>query len=179
MGGDGERTGDYERYIPIGGDTRQPNVVDRVSNRFYAILDGPTTWFRKTIVEPNQQQYNWYHRQFRRVPTIDECFTDDQVCFYEANSQFKRDRLVDSEIVSILRMRMDDCVREEYPDHATNCFKLKDDYEKAAENWFTKYGDLGAFFDVKMAYMKQKHRLLWERRHGPVGCGMKSSDMGA
>lgn len=33
-------------------------------------------------------------------------------------------------------------------------------------------GDLGAFANAKSAYMKQKHRLIWERRHGPVGSGM-------
>lgn len=37
-------------------------------------------------------------------------------------------------------------------------------------------GDLGAIHNVKYAFMKQKHRLLWERRHGKVGCGMKSKD---
>lgn len=34
-------------------------------------------------------------------------------------------------------------------------------------------GDLGAYHNVKSAYMKQKHRLIWERRHGPVGSGKK------
>lgn len=24
--------------------------------------------------------------------------------------------------------------------------------------------------------MKQKHRLVWERRHGPVGSGMKTEE---
>jgi len=136
-------------------------------------FDRPVTWFRESIVEPNRKDYNWYHRSFRRVPTIDECYTDDYVCIYEANDQFIRDRNVDNEILCILRQRMDDCVREEYPDYAPRCLILRDQYELAAANWFTKYGDLGADFHVKKAYMKQKHRLLWERRHGPVGCGMK------
>ena len=30
-------------------------------------------------------------------------------------------------------------------------------------------GDMGAVPNVKEAYMKQKHRMIWERRHGPVG----------
>jgi len=34
-------------------------------------------------------------------------------------------------------------------------------------------GDLGGYANAKTAYMKQKHRLIWERRHGPVGSGMK------
>lgn len=51
--------------------------------------------------------------------------------------QYKRDREVDSEILSILRYRMDDCVREEYPDFE-KCFPLKYAYEEAAAAWFTK-----------------------------------------
>lgn len=30
--------------------------------------------------------------------------------------------------------------------------------------------------DVVHAFMKQKHRMIWERRHGPVGSGMKIKD---
>lgn len=29
-------------------------------------------------------------------------------------------------------------------------------------------GDLGAYADARKAYMKQKHRMIWERRHGPL-----------
>lgn len=89
-------------------------------------------------MEPNRKEYNWYHRQFRRVPTIDECYIDDRICWYEANEQFKRDRIVDSQIVNILRTRVDDCFREEYPDHFPKCKKLQDDYETAAANWFSR-----------------------------------------
>ena len=38
---------------------------------------------------------------------------------------------------------------------------------------FYSDGDLGAKANVLEAYMKQKHRMLWERRHGEVGTGMK------
>jgi NADH dehydrogenase (ubiquinone) 1 beta subcomplex subunit 10 len=40
-------------------------------------------------------------------------------------------------------------------------------------NKFLSDGDLGPTNDVLQAYMKQKHRHIWERRHGPVGSGMK------
>jgi NADH dehydrogenase (ubiquinone) 1 beta subcomplex subunit 10 len=40
--------------------------------------------------------------------------------------------------------------------------------------FFKKDGDLGGYANAKHCYMKQKHRLIWERRHGPVGSGMKS-----
>lgn len=37
-------------------------------------------------------------------------------------------------------------------------------------------GDLGAIGDGRSAYMKQKHRMIWERRHGKIGSGMKPQD---
>ena len=40
-------------------------------------------------------------------------------------------------------------------------------------NKFLSDGDLGPTNSVLQAYMKQKHRHIWERRHGPVGSGMK------
>lgn len=129
--------------------------------------------FSDTIVTPNQKNYPWYHRQFRRVPTIDECYENDSVCYFEANQQFKRDKLVDCNVIKILRRRFEDCVLYEGPDCTTKCRPLREQYLEASANWFTKYGDLGAFGTVVTAYMKQKHRLVWERRHGPVGSGIK------
>ena len=35
-------------------------------------------------------------------------------------------------------------------------------------------GDLGPTARARDVYMKQKHRMIWERRHGKVGSGMKS-----
>lgn len=89
-------------------------------------------------MEPNQQKYPWYHQQFRRVPTIDQCYTDDPICKFEANQQFRRDKRVDSEILSILRQRFEDCVLYESPDHATKCRDVLNTYQKASENWFIK-----------------------------------------
>jgi NADH dehydrogenase (ubiquinone) 1 beta subcomplex subunit 10 len=101
--------------------------------------------------------------------------------------------MVDNEIVNILRQRFEDCVHYEQPDHAVKCKDILEQYNKAAENWFIKCkltafglfllynsaplspdGDLGAYGDAKAAYFKQKHRMLWERRHGEVGTGMKA-----
>lgn len=89
------------------------------------------------IVEPNRENYPWYHQQFRRVPTIDHCYTDDYVCIFEADAQFRRDKLVDNEILSIVRSRFEDCVLYESPD-IEKCRPLKEAYELAAENWFIK-----------------------------------------
>ena len=37
-------------------------------------------------------------------------------------------------------------------------------------------GDLGGYANAKSCYMKEKHRLIWERRHGPVGSGMRTTE---
>ncbi|CAH1377140.1 hypothetical protein MTP99_018563 [Tenebrio molitor] len=149
------------------------NVMEKFFNSVANILVTPTVWVREKIVEPNQKSYPWYHQKFRRVPTIDECYTDDVVCYYEANEQYRRDRLVDSNILSILRNRFEDCTLYEAPDHLEKCKHIWKQYEEATTNWFIKYGDLGGYHNVKTAYMKQKHRMIWERRHGPVGSGKK------
>ncbi|XP_074027474.1 NADH dehydrogenase (ubiquinone) PDSW subunit [Leptinotarsa decemlineata] len=151
------------------------NIVERFFCAVGNVLDAPAVWVREKIVEPNQKSYPWYHQKFRRVPTIDECYTDDAVCIYEANCQYKRDKQVDSEILTILRERFEACSMYEAPDHLEKCTPLFRQYEEATTNWFIKYGDLGAYHNATSAYMKQKHRMIWERRHGPVGTGMKES----
>ena len=50
------------------------------------------SFIAEKLVVPNQKKYPWYHQQYRRVPTIDECYTDDIVCYTEADCQFKRDK---------------------------------------------------------------------------------------
>ncbi|XP_063618984.1 NADH dehydrogenase [ubiquinone] 1 beta subcomplex subunit 10 [Cydia splendana] len=153
------------------GDTKVPgedNAFKAFMSALYRTVDAPVTWFRESIVEPNQQKYPWYHQKYRRVPTIDECYTDDVVCDFEANAQFKRDRAVDSEILSILRQRYEDCMLYEAPDHLTVCKSLWDKYKDAEEAWFIKYGDLGGYADARKCYMKQKHRMIWEKRNGPL-----------
>lgn len=92
----------------------------------------------ETIVTPNQQQYPWYHEKFRRVPTVDQCITDDYVCIFEADAQWRRDKMVDSDILSILRARFEDCMMYEAPDHIAKCKPLRDIYDDAATNWFIK-----------------------------------------
>nr|CAG4646744.1 EOG090X0LTN [Macrothrix elegans] len=153
------------------------NSLTGFMNAVYRTLDRPVTWFRESVVVPNRPDYVYYHQKFRRVPTIDECYTDDLVCKFEAQQQFNRDKIVDSEIVSIVRQRLKECLLYEQPDQERKCRKLKEDFDKVSENFFIKYGDLGVHNDVKIAYMKQKHRLLWERRHGEVGTGMKNQDV--
>lgn len=147
----------------------------------FSVVDKPVTFFREKIVEPlrGSEQPVYYHRKFRRVPTIDQCDVNDAVCIYEANQQFKRDKFVDNEILNILRHRRIECITFYGPDSDERCKKVAEEYEEAAGNWFMKYGDIGVAGTVKDAYMKQKHRLIWERRHGPVGSQGKDIDQAA
>ncbi|XP_066981608.1 NADH dehydrogenase [ubiquinone] 1 beta subcomplex subunit 10 [Macrobrachium rosenbergii] len=161
----------------MGAEGPPENAFTKAVDTALGTLEAPAKWFRENIIDKNRPSYPWYHYQFRRVPTIDECYTDDVVCYIEANEQFKRDRMVDNEVLNILRKRMEDCTFYEAPNHREKCAPMLEAYEKAAENWFIKYGDLGAYGDVKDAYMKQKHRMVWERRHGPVGSGMKGDNV--
>lgn len=114
--------------------------------------------------ERNRQVY--YHREFKRVPTIDQCSVNDDVCIFEANEQFLRDKAVDKRIALLLADKYYDCVFKEGPyEQQKNCRKLEEMYDEALVNYFIKYGDMGAHTHVIDAYMKQKHRLIWERRN--------------
>ncbi|XP_029037567.1 NADH dehydrogenase (ubiquinone) PDSW subunit [Osmia lignaria lignaria] len=150
----------------------ESNVIARLLKTLTYVLDTPIDYFRETIVVPNQKKYPWYHQKFRRVPTIDECYELDIVCLQEANSQFQRDKMVEDEILSILRNRYEHCCWVHGEDSEKLCSDLYKTYDDAAKNWFIKYGDLGIKLDARSAFMKQKHRMIWERRHGPVGSGM-------
>lgn len=82
------------------------------------------------------------------MPTIDQCYTDDHVCIFEANQQFRRDKMVENEILSILRQRFEDCVLYESPDHMVKCKGILMAYEKGAENWFTKCKYINVFLKI-------------------------------
>jgi NADH dehydrogenase (ubiquinone) 1 beta subcomplex subunit 10 len=128
------------------------------------IFDGPATFFKEKVTTP--QNYPYYHRKYNRVPDIDQCSQDDFVCIHEANEQFYRDRKVDKNITKILGDRAKECYyREGQFDGATRCRQLDDEHERAVTNYYIKYGDLSAAAGAKEAYMKQKHRLIWQRRH--------------
>ncbi|KAJ6216917.1 hypothetical protein RDWZM_008074 [Blomia tropicalis] len=155
--------------LPLEDQVQSPVVkLMRVISKF---IDGPTTWFRESVVEKFRgPPYPYYHRKFNRVPTIDECYTDDMGCLYEANEQYKRDRKVDFEIIKILKQRYFRCsyferiVNDFEYDFDKICVKEKEDWKKAELNLFIKYGELGPYSTVVAAFMKQKHRLIWERR---------------
>ncbi|VDO96730.1 unnamed protein product [Soboliphyme baturini] len=132
-------------------------------------FDVPATWFREKIVEPLHDKYRkpFYHYRFRRAPSIDECSVNDKVCYHEAQWQFRLDKLVDAYILDILRFRLQNC-RDFNKSDFTKCVKCLDDFEEADLNYYIKYGEMGYQGDALMAYMKQKHRMVWERRHPEI-----------
>merc|ERR1712243_150108 len=93
--------------------------------------------------------------------------------------QYQRDLRVEQEIVFLLRQRMNDCFFYEkgvglahmqvdpkpvldLTEGSTHiCKNLKDTYERAAENYFIKYGELGNKTSASKCLMKQKHRIMW------------------
>ncbi|KAJ1363288.1 hypothetical protein KIN20_023123 [Parelaphostrongylus tenuis] len=173
-------------------------IFPRIKYYAHRALDAPATWFRETIVEPtnNRNRLPYYQRKLNRVPEIDECGVNDKACFFEANEQYRLDKMVDGFILQILRQRADRCLLY----HETNLspcakicfiflcfllflpssfhffsslatiidFQVIEDLEENELNFFIKYGELGSEADVRDAYMKQKHRLIWERRHPEI-----------
>jgi len=131
--------------------------------------------FIKTKILPKlrRPEYPYYHRRYRRVPTVDECNADDTICIWEANQQYKRDRDVDKFILDNLRNRRQECFMHWKPDHDFKCGKEIQDFMEAERNWQMKHGDMGINATALNAYYKQKHRMVYERRHGPVGYGRK------
>jgi len=138
--------------------------VNKFVSSVMNLWDGPVTWFRENVVLPNRKGVKYYHMRFNRVPTVDECYEDDLVCQTEAHEQWKRDRRVDTMIITILKKRYQDCLRYRGYDQAERCEPLKIEFEENQTNWFIKYGDLPFNKDSKECYFKQLHRMVWERR---------------
>uniref|UniRef100_A0A915DFJ4 NADH dehydrogenase [ubiquinone] 1 beta subcomplex subunit 10 n=1 Tax=Ditylenchus dipsaci TaxID=166011 RepID=A0A915DFJ4_9BILA len=161
---------------------REIDAENKKGTRFNYLLqryffDAPVTWFREKIVEPLHDKHKmpYYHRKLDRVPEIDQCGVTDEACIFEANEQFRLDKLVDWYILRILADRMSQCIKTVNPNNWINglqtmspCSQIIEDYELAELNHFIKYGEMGGEADVRTAYAKQKHRMIWERRNPEI-----------
>lgn len=147
---------------------KSPAVI--VSRFFADLFRKPAYWIRENIVEPNRgPKYYWYHKKFGKALPIDECYIDDRACMYEADLEYKRTRIVDKQVLELLRYRRDNCdvwyfsTRDvEYM--SDYCKELSDTFDREELNFFTKYGDLHGKATVLQAFNKQKHRMIMERR---------------
>ncbi|CAD7079185.1 unnamed protein product [Hermetia illucens] len=132
--------------------------LERFSRAVFSMVDGPVTWFRETT---RRTQPNEVSMVPPEIPPVFQLSTNAIQTMLCANSKPTSNSTAS-------------CTKPQIT--LQNAPPLKEIYEKAATNWFIKYGDLGGYGDAKTCYMKQKHRLIWERRHGPVGSGMKNAE---
>ncbi|GMT00358.1 hypothetical protein PENTCL1PPCAC_22532, partial [Pristionchus entomophagus] len=160
---------EWEAYWKIRDIDSRGTFYPRARYYVHKMFDAPASWFRETIVEPlhAKNKMPYYQRELTRVPEIDDCGVNDKACYFEANEQFRLDKMVDGFILQILRQRVDRCMLYNQPNF-NPCQKVIEDMEENELNFFIKYGELGAEADVRDAYMKQKHRMIWERRHPEV-----------
>ncbi|NXS23698.1 NDUBA dehydrogenase, partial [Mystacornis crossleyi] len=111
-----------------------------------------------------KNKFYYYHQKFRRVPDLSQCLDGDYLCYYEAEAQWRRDRMVDQEIVEIVRERMAACKQREGPNQFQNCAKEMELLAQVTKAYQDRYGDLGYHGNARTCLMKQKHRMMEERK---------------
>jgi len=161
---------EWDAYWKINDYESRGHPLLRMRYYVWRCIDLPVTMWRENIIEPLQDKYGhlpYYHRRFNRVPTVDECHVNDKVCYHEAQMQYRMDKLVDSKILDILKLRRKDCLNF-HNQNKTKCQHQMEDFEEAELNWYIKYGEMSRYGDVLTCYQKQKHRMIWERRNPEI-----------
>ncbi|XP_061205182.1 NADH dehydrogenase [ubiquinone] 1 beta subcomplex subunit 10 [Neopsephotus bourkii] len=142
-----------------------PDPAAFFQTAFSYVIDAPVTFVREWIERQQaKNKHYYYHQKFRRVPDLSECLEGDYLCFYEAEAQWRRDRMVDQEIVEIVRERLSACKQREGPNQFQNCAKEAELLAQVTKAYQDKYGDLGVHGNARTCLMKQKHRMMEERK---------------
>ncbi|XP_074914464.1 NADH dehydrogenase [ubiquinone] 1 beta subcomplex subunit 10 [Buteo buteo] len=153
------RTPESERITSV------PNPINFIQTVFNYVIDAPVTFVREWIERQQaKNKFYYYHQKFRRVPDLSECLEGDYLCFYEAEAQWRRDRMVDQEIVEIVRERLGACKQREGPNQFQNCAKEAEQLAQVTKAYQDRYGDLGVHGNARTCLMKQKHRMMEERK---------------
>ncbi|KYO30839.1 NADH dehydrogenase [ubiquinone] 1 beta subcomplex subunit 10 [Alligator mississippiensis] len=163
---------DWDREVYKQPPTRTPVVQQQPYNPiglfekcFYYGVDRPVTYFRDWMSRQHaKHKFYYYHRQYRRVPYISECFENDVLCIFEAEMQFVRDRKVDREIVRIIQDRFKVCQYREGEAYLQNCAKELQQFMDVAKAFELRYADLDMYRGARQCLMKQKHRMIEERK---------------
>lgn len=154
-------------------DEHEPNPINsRLSEPLqHSNLDKLSSLIREKLVLPFRRAERpvYYHRKFARVPTIDQCRLDDEMCKFEAKEQQNRDKRVDMFKIKILRKRLSECNWYWQDSKFEKCAKQRDDFYDGTVNYHLRYGELARTADVYENYMKQKHRMIWVRRRHEAG----------
>ncbi|XP_069838182.1 NADH dehydrogenase [ubiquinone] 1 beta subcomplex subunit 10 [Dendropsophus ebraccatus] len=147
-----------------------PDPVHVLTSLFSYAVDKPVTAFHDWMESQRaKRRIQYYHREFRRVPDLAHCLEEDYVCHYEANKQFKRDFLVDQEIVKIIRERVTACRVREGGSADQNCAPLLKQYTEICKAYKNRYEDLGYYGGARNCLMKQKERMMEERKAAAQG----------
>ncbi|KAM3662262.1 NADH dehydrogenase [ubiquinone] 1 beta subcomplex subunit 10 [Ammospiza maritima maritima] len=151
--------------------TSVPNPVDYFQSAFNYVLDSPVTLIRGWIERwQNRNKFYYYHQKFRRVPDLSQCLEGDYLCYYEAEAQWRRDRMVDQQIVEIVQERMAACKQREGPNQFQNCAKEMELLAQVTKAYQDRYGELGFHGNARTCLMKQKHRMMEERKAAENPC---------
>ncbi|XP_077130545.1 NADH dehydrogenase [ubiquinone] 1 beta subcomplex subunit 10 [Ranitomeya variabilis] len=142
-----------------------PDPVPLVVSLFNFAIDKPVTAFHDWMERQRaKRRLHYYHREFRRIPDITHCLEEDYVCHYEADMQWQRDFLVDQEIVKIIRSRVQACRTREGDSADQNCAPLLKQYAEVCKAYKSRYEDLGYFSGARKCLMKQRQRMMEERK---------------
>ena len=76
----------FEKYF--GPSEQQSGTEQVVQGIVGKVLLSPVRWFHDNVLEKTripESERSFYHRRYRRVPTIDECYFSDNACKYVKN----------------------------------------------------------------------------------------------